>query len=76
MTDDVLHAWVSLPRRIYLDKSAGEEIPRWGTKLWHHRFGMISRKDHILLQDALDFRCESDVSRPRPSSSSGRPGFG
>jgi len=42
-----------------LIQSAGEEIPPWGHRFLNPSFGMISKKDRILLQDALDLRCDA-----------------
>jgi hypothetical protein len=51
--------WVRDVRDTWLVQSEGYEIPPWGRKFEHRRFGMISRKDRILLQDALDLGCSA-----------------
>ena len=51
--------WVNDVRDTWLVQSAGEEIPPWGRKFDQPTFGMISKKDRILLQDALDLRCDA-----------------
>ena len=54
---DVLDTW--------LIQSEGEERPTPGTTFEDRRFGMISEKDHRLLQDALDWRCEAFMTMER-----------
>jgi hypothetical protein len=51
--------WVQEVRVRWLIQSAGEEIPSWGTEFDNPTFGMISKKDRIVLQDALDHRCDA-----------------
>jgi hypothetical protein len=51
--------WVYDVRDTWLIQSAGEEIPPWGHRFLNPTFGMISKKDRILLQDALDLRCDA-----------------
>jgi hypothetical protein len=51
--------WVNDVRDAWLVQSAGSEVPPWGQTFCHRRFGMISRKDRILLQDALDLGCDA-----------------
>ena len=51
--------WVDDVRDTWLVQSADSEVPPWGQTFYHRRFGMISRKDRILLQDALDLGCDA-----------------
>lgn len=51
--------WVNDLRDTWLIQSAGEEMRPWGRKFDQPTFGMISKKDRILLQDALDLRCDA-----------------
>jgi hypothetical protein len=51
--------WVHDVRETWLVQSAGEEIPPWGRRFDHPSFGNVSKADRILLQDALDFRCDA-----------------
>jgi hypothetical protein len=51
--------WVHDVRDTWLVQSADVDIPPWGRTFLHRRFGMISRKDRILLQDALDLDCDA-----------------
>jgi hypothetical protein len=51
--------WVNDVRDTWLVQSAGEEIRPWGRKFDQPTFGMISKKDRILLQDALDLGCDA-----------------
>ena len=46
-------------------QSEGEDPPTPGTTLDHFRFGMISLKDRLLLQDALDWRCDGFMTMER-----------
>jgi hypothetical protein len=57
--------WVNDVRDVWLVQSAGREVPLWGEKFNGRRFGMISRKDRILLQDALDLRCDAFMTMER-----------
>lgn len=57
--------WVCDVRDTWLVQSAGEEIPPWGWKFDNRRFSNISTKDRILLQDALDFRCDAFMTMER-----------
>jgi hypothetical protein len=57
--------WVYDVRDTWLVQSAGEEIPPWGRKFDNRRFGNISAKDRILLQDALDYRCDAFMTMER-----------
>ena len=50
--------WVHDIRDPCLVQSAGYEPPRWGMTFYKPHFGMISKADRILLQDALDFGCD------------------
>jgi hypothetical protein len=50
--------WVHDIRDPWLIQSAGYETPPWGSTFYQPRFGMISKKDRILLQDALDLGCD------------------
>ena len=51
--------WVHDVRDTWLVQSAGGDIPPWGRTFEHRRFGRISVKDRILLQDALDLGCDA-----------------
>jgi hypothetical protein len=51
--------WVQEVRSRWLIQSAGEEIPPWGRKLDNPAFGLISKKDRIVLQNPLDHRCDA-----------------
>ena len=51
---DVLDTW--------LVQSEGEEPPTSGRTFEDRRFGMISAKDRLLLQEALDSRCEAFIT--------------
>jgi hypothetical protein len=51
--------WLNDVRDTWLVQSAGEEIPPWGSTFDQPTFGMISKNDRILLQDALDLRCDA-----------------
>jgi hypothetical protein len=46
-------------RDTWLIQSADAEIPPWGRKFEQPTFGMISKTDRILLQDALDWGCDA-----------------
>jgi len=50
--------WVHDVRDPWLVQSGGYEPGRWGMTLYNPRFGMISKADRILLQDALDYGCD------------------
>lgn len=52
-------------RDTWLIQSADKEIPSWGRKFDNPRFGNIGSKDRILLQDALDFRCDAFMTMER-----------
>jgi len=54
---DVLDTW--------LVQAKGEESPAPGVTFGHGRFGMISAKDRVLLQDALDWRCDGFMTMER-----------
>jgi hypothetical protein len=51
--------WVHDIRDPWLVQSAGYETPPWGMTFYNRRFSMISKKDRILLQDALDLGCDA-----------------
>jgi hypothetical protein len=51
--------WVYDVRQTWLDQSEDEEIPPWGHRFYNRTFGMISKKDRVLLQDALDLGCDA-----------------
>jgi hypothetical protein len=51
--------WVNDVRDTWLVQSAGEEIPPWRRTFDQATFGMVSKNDRILLQDALDLRCDA-----------------
>jgi hypothetical protein len=57
--------WVHDVRQTWLDRSEGEEIPPWGHRFYDRTFGNISKADRILLQDALDFRCDAFMTMER-----------
>jgi hypothetical protein len=59
--------WVNDVRDTWLVQSAGEEAPPWGRKLDQRTFGRISKKDRILLQDALDLRCDAFLTMEKES---------
>jgi hypothetical protein len=54
---DVLDAW--------LIQSEGKEQPPPGQTLEEPRFGMVSAKDRLLLQEALDWRCDAFMTMER-----------
>jgi hypothetical protein len=51
--------WVHDVGDTWLVQSHGYNVPQWGRKFEHRRFGMISAKDRILLQDAIDLGCDA-----------------
>jgi hypothetical protein len=51
--------WVNDVRDSWLARTIGSEVPPWGLRFYQPRFGMISKKDRILLQDALDLGCDA-----------------
>jgi hypothetical protein len=51
--------WVRDVGDTWLIQSEGEEVPPWGHRFYNPTFGMISKKDRVLVQDALDLRCEA-----------------
>jgi hypothetical protein len=51
--------WVYDVQDTWLIQSEGEEVPRWGHRFYNQALGMISKKDRIVLQDALDHRCDA-----------------
>ena len=57
--------WVYDVRDTWLIQSAGEEVPPWGHRFYNRTFGMISKKDRILLQDALDLGCDAFLTMER-----------
>jgi hypothetical protein len=57
--------WVNDVRDTRLIQSAGEEVPSWGHRFWNPSFGMISKKDRVLLQDALDLGCDAFMTMER-----------
>jgi hypothetical protein len=50
--------WVHDVRDPWLVQSGGYESASWSLTFYTSRFGMISKADRILLQDALDFGCD------------------
>lgn len=57
--------WVLDVRETWLIQSSDEMEPEPGTLLQAQRFGMISRKDGKLIQEALDWRCEAFMTMER-----------
>ena len=57
--------WVNDVRDTWLIKSKEEGVPPWGHRFWNPAFGMISKKDRILLQDALDLGCDTFMTMER-----------
>ena len=54
---DVIDTW--------LIQSEGEDPQTPGATFTNHGFGMISRKDRRLLQEALDWKCEAFITMER-----------
>jgi hypothetical protein len=57
--------WIYDVRDTWLVQSEDEEIPPWGRKFDDRSFGNISAKDRILLQDALDWKCDAFMTMER-----------
>jgi hypothetical protein len=57
--------WVLDVRETWQVQSSNEREPEPGTLLQDQRFGMISRKDGKLIQEALDWRCEAFLTMER-----------
>jgi len=57
--------WVCDVVDTWLIQSEGQYPPTPGTTFGDPRFGMVSQKDHRLLQEALDWKCEAFVTMER-----------
>ena len=51
--------WVRDVQDTWLIQCEGEPIRPWGHRIYNPTFGMISKKDCIVLQDALDLGCDA-----------------
>lgn len=58
-------AWVTDVMDTWLARSACQAPAQPEDALRHRRFGMISAKDRLLLQDALDLRCDAFITMER-----------
>ncbi len=57
--------WVSEVADLWIELSAADAPPTFGSELQDRRFGMISAKDNVLLQEALDCRCQAFITMER-----------
>jgi hypothetical protein len=57
--------WVHDVLDVWLIQSESEKPPTPGKTFDEPRFGMVSAKDRLLLQDALDWRCDAFMTMER-----------
>jgi hypothetical protein len=57
--------WVHDVLDVWLIQSEGENPPPPGKTLEEPRFGMVSAKDRLLLQEALDWHCDAFMTMER-----------